>query len=371
MNKFYKTSDSYQQGSKTLSQQYYTSSRIYNREINQLFMNHWICVGRYNELDNIGSYFIKEIGDESILICKESNNVLKAYYNICRHRGTRLCTKMNGQLSKSISCPYHGWTYNLRGQLIGAPNMESVKEFNKENYSLHSIPINCWEGFIFINLSDSPINFDLNFSILKNKFTDWNLESLMTLKKKTYYINCNWKLIIQNYSECYHCPIIHPNLSKITPYTSGKNDCISGNILGGYMDIKTDSITKNKKLSGPILGNLSAENLKRVYYYSIFPNLLLSVHPDYVMYHSVWPKNIDQCIVECSWMFSNELSKHADYQPNNAIDFWDKTNLEDWNICEQSYLGIKSSKYSPGPYSGQESLLAAYDNYYLDELGNY
>ena len=128
--------------------------------------------------------------------------------------------------------------------------------------------------------------------------------------------------------------------------------------------------TKNKDgyFCGPTIPGLSNENLNRVYYYALFPNMLLSLHPDYIMYHTVWPKGPEQCIINCSWSFSRKINENSNFHPENAIDFWNKTNLEDWKICEQSYCGIKSKKYMPGPYSGQESLLAAYDEHYLSIL---
>ena len=194
------------------------------------------------------------------------------------------------------------------------------------------------------------------------------MADLKTIDTKIYHANCNWKLIVQNYSECYHCPLIHPSLADLTPYTGGRNNFVSGQFLGGYMEMKSPSITNDGKLCGPLLGNLSDKNLSRVYYYSLFPNMLLSLYPDYIMFHTIWPNGTEKCTINCSWLFSNKLENNSVFHPEQAIDFWDKTNLEDWKICEQSQLGIKSKKYKPGPFSGQESLLASYDEYYLSVL---
>ncbi len=368
MNFFHKTAETLRQGSKTLSQRYYVNDAILKKEMTNIFHGGWICCGRIQDIPNIGDFKLLNLDNESIIILRHDKNKFIAFYNICRHRGTRICIDECGNFSKTIQCPYHGWTYGLNGNLHVAPNMDAVEDFVKEDFSLHRVQLAEWNGFIFINLSESSSDFLFEFSSLIHLFDDWEMKNLLTLESKTYDVNCNWKLIIQNYSECYHCPLIHPSLAKITPYLGGRNDMVSGPFLGGFMEMKYDSITKNGNLCAPTLGKLSKEKLNRVYYYSIFPNLLLSLHPDYIMYHLVWPMGVNKCKISCSWLFSNKLLEESNHNPKNAIDFWDKTNLEDWKICEQSQLGINSTKYMPGPYSGQESLLAAYDEYYLRML---
>ena len=368
MNLFHKTAETLKQGAMALPREYYMAQSILDLETRNLFYQSWICCGRSNDIEKTGTYIMKNVGDESIIILRDDKNKLRAFYNICRHRGTRICTNEKGKFPKTIQCPYHGWTYNLQGNLCGAPNMDAVEKFNKDEHPLHSTNIIEWEGFIFINLSDNPGDFYSEFRPLKDRFSEWDMETLKTIDMKTYHINCNWKLIVQNYSECYHCPLVHPSLAELTPYTGGRNDLTSGPFLGGYMEMKAESITHNAKLCSQPIGNLSKKNLSRVYYYTLFPNMLLSLHPDYIMFHIIWPCGPQQCKIDCSWLFHEKAKEYADYQPQNAINFWHKTNQEDWEICEQSQLGVQSKKYKPGPYSGQESLLAAYDEYYLSLL---
>lgn len=363
---FKKTADTLTKGAHTLERNFYTSSEILNKEYKNIFQSQWVCVGREEELTKVGQYKTINIGDESVIILRDENEVIRAHYNVCRHRGTRICIEKNGNFSKSIQCGYHGWTYALDGKLIGAPHMDSVESFNKNDYSLFPIQIKAWEGFIFINLSDDPEDFDHAFSPINERFSDWNISSLKTLETKTYEVKGNWKLVIQNYCECYHCPILHPELAAIHNYMGGRNDLFEGPFLGGYMDFNDgkDSITSNGELCCPPLPNIKEEDKKRVYYYSIFPNMLLSLHPEYVMYHTVWPISINRSIVTCSWLFEKEIIDSNDHKIQDAVDFWDMTNKQDWYISELSQLGIQSKKYSPAPYSGQESLLAAFDKHY-------
>ena len=367
---FLKTSKTLKAGSKTLPRNYYTQPDILRQEFINIFQNNWICIARNSDLTDKGQYITVQLGDESAIVLKDKKDEIKAFFNVCRHRGTRICNNQEGKFSNTIQCPYHGWTYDLNGKLVGSPHMEKINDFKKIDYSLFPIQIKEWEGFIFLNLSDNPISFNQAFKPIERRFQSWDLQDLSVIDKKTYQVNCNWKLIIQNYCECYHCPMIHPQLAEIHNYLGGRNDFFKGPFLGGYMDFSSDkeSITSSGKYCCPPLKNIKGNDLRRVYYYSLFPNMLLSLHPEYVMYHTVWPNGPDKCIVNCSWLFLKESAISYKDSIYEAIDFWDKTNQQDWQICEYSQLGINSIKYSPAPYSGQESLLAAYDNYYISQM---
>ena len=248
--------------------------------------------------------------------------------------------------------------------------MNKVEGFKNNDFPLHQIPLKIWEGFIFLNFNDEVNDFDNFFKPIQNKFRLWNIANLEIGNTIEYQIKCNWKLIIQNYSECYHCPIIHPRLSAIHNYLGGHNDLFSGPFLGGYMEFSDnkESITSTGNLCCPPISTLNEDSLNKVYYYSIFPNLLLSLHPDYVMYHLITPLKTDKTLISCGWLFSEGVVSSNKYELSEAINFWDQTNKEDWYISEQSQLGINSKKYQPSPYSTQESLLAAFDRYYLKRI---
>ena len=370
--KYKKTAETHIDNSRTLDRKYYTDKNILKKEYNNIFHSGWMCTGHISEFDNIGSYKVINSGNESALIIKDSDGLLKAYYNVCRHRGTRIKNSPCGNFSNNIRCKYHGWTYKLNGKLISAPHMEKITNFKKNEYSLHSIALQVWDGFIFINFDNNQKDFNSLFSPLKKKFKQWNIKNLKIAKQITYEVSGNWKLIIQNYSECYHCPIIHPKLAAIHNYLGGKNDLFEGPFLGGFMEFNDnkESITSTGNFCCPPIPTVEKKSQNKVYYYSIFPNLLLSLHPDYVMFHIIIPQKIDKTRIICGWLFMEEILSSDKYNISEAISFWDTTNKEDWNISEQSQLGIKSKKYSPSPYSSQESLLASFDNHYLKALHN-
>jgi Rieske 2Fe-2S family protein len=252
--------------------------------------------------------------------------------------------------------------------LIGAPHMQEVPDFDKTDYPLHQAAVAEWEGFLFVNIAREPQPFDDWFAPMLTRLARFNIGELRVGHSATYDVRANWKLMFQNYSECLHCPMIHPELSNVLPYQSGANDLIEGPFLGGYMEITApnESATLTGRACGLLVNpSLPEDDRRRAYYYSIMPNLLLSVHPDYVNYYLVTPLAVDRTLVESEWLFSAENAGNADFNPADAIEFWDTTNRQDWNIVEQSQLGITSSRYAPGPYSPRESIPAAWDDHYL------
>ena len=371
MTIFLRTTDTFIAGSHSFAGNYYTSPEIFALEQERIFGRGWICVGRSERLSHAGDYFLCQVGAESLIVVREAGGGLNAFFNVCRHRGTRLCEQDDGRFSASIQCAYHAWTYNLRGELIGAPLMDEVAGFNKADYPLHQAALAEWGGFLFVNLSLDPVPFETVFTPLNNKFSEWRLPELRRMGRAEYRVQANWKLIVQNYSECYHCPLIHPDLARRTPFRSGQNDLFSGPILGGFMTLNDEygSLTMSGRACAPPIGRFTDEEFQRVYYYAIFPQMLLSLHPDYVMWHSLWPIHATETRVICEWLFDPTASDHPDFDPEDAVKFWDMTNRQDWHVCELSQLGVSSQRYTPSPYSPAESLLAAFDREYLQALG--
>jgi Rieske 2Fe-2S family protein len=266
--------------------------------------------------------------------------------------------------------------------LIGAPHMDDVPGFDKADYPLRPVNLGIWEGFIFVNLArengtprhseaaagqDRFIFLEEWFAPLAGKFAHWNMPILRSAKRVQYDIKANWKLMFENYSECYHCPGLHPQLQKVSPYDSAVNDLTEGPFLGGFMSInKGKSLTRSGNACARFVGDI--KNLQQVFYYSIFPNMLLSLHPEYVMVHQLWPQSPERTLIVCDWFFHPEAFEREGFNPEDAIEFWDMTNKQDWHVCELSQQGIASRAYEPGPYSTRESIPAAWDREYLRRM---
>src|SRR3989475_605607 len=324
MPTFVKATQVYQQGQRTLPGRYYTSAEIYAEEQERIFTERWICAGRAAEIREAGDYVLRRIAGESVIVVRGRDGALAAFYNVCRHRGTRLCEQPQGRLSETIQCPYHAWTYTIDGQLIGAPHMNEVAGFDKRDFPLHAVALETWEGFVFLDLAPESERFVEAFAPLAGRFSRFNLATLRSARRIDYDVAANWKLIFQNYSECLHCPVIHPGLVKLTPYTSGANDLVEGPYLGGYMVITQDggSLTMSGRACGTPVGSLPAEDLNRVYFYSIFPNLLLSLHPDYVMFHTLWPDGPRRTRITCEWLFHPHPFRQSGVYSHDAVRLW-------------------------------------------------
>ena len=372
MTTFVKADQILRAGAKTLPGRYFTSHEIFERESRVLFGQSWLCVGRESELEKPGDFIVANVGSDSVIVVRDRGGVIRAHFNVCRHRGTRICGEARGSFSGTIQCPYHAWTYGLDGKLVGAPHMKEADDFDKSAHGLIPAAVNSWAGFLFINLALKPESFDNTFAPIADRFDRFNLAALRPSRRIEYAVKANWKLLFQNYSECLHCPVIHPALAKLSPFDSGENDLVEGSFLGGFMTItrQDGSMTLSGKACGVPVGDLPPEDAHRVYYYSIFPNMLLSLHPDYVMYHMLWPKGPGETRVECEWLFHPDTLTDPRYDPEDAVGFWDMTNRQDWHVCEISQQGVSSSRYTPGPYSPREGILAAWDAEYLRRLGD-
>ncbi len=365
---FRRTVESFSAGAKTLPQPYFVSAEVFAKEQATIFSAEWVYVGHQSQIAASGDYFVQEVAGESLIVVRDQQGTIRGFYNVCRHRGTRLCEEPRGHAG-AIQCPYHAWTYALNGRLIGAPQMESAPGFDKADYSLAAVNLALWEGFIFVNLASRPTALKEIFAPLQGKFTHWNLPQLRSAKRVEYDVNANWKLIFENYSECYHCPGVHPMLSKVSPYDSAENDLCEGPFLGGFMAITEGaSLTMSGNACARPVGDIGSEDHARVFYYSIFPNMLLSMHPDYVMVHQVWPLSPERTRIVCDWFFHPDAFDRADFHPEDAVEFWDVTNKQDWHVCELSQQGIASRAYTPGPYSPRESIPAAWDWEYLRRM---
>jgi Rieske 2Fe-2S family protein len=371
MTTFVQTTSSFKQGARTLPGEYYTSPALFEEERDRLFARSWICVGRTDRLTTPGEYFVRSIAGESLIFLRDRSGTLRAFFNVCRHRGTRLCAQESGQFSETIQCQYHAWTYTTDGKLIGAPHMSEVAGFQKADYPLHQAAVAEWEGFLFVNLSRDPVPFVRAYAPLIGRFARFGLSRLKVGHRVSYEVRTNWKLIFQNYNECLHCPVIHPELSARMPYQSGANDLVEGPFLGGYMVISEPAVSVTMS-GGPVglpIGSLSDEDRRRAYYYSLQPNMLLSIQPDYVNYYMIWPVSATETLVESEWMFHPDSFGAPGFNPQDAIEFWDVTNRQDWRITEESQAGIRSRRYEPGPYSARESVPAAWDRAYLQSMG--
>jgi len=359
-------------GAFTLPARYYTDPAVFDEEMEKIHYRSWLFAGRSDDLPQAGSWVVRRFGRAEILVVRGEDGRIRAFHNTCRHRGTLLCGGESGRFQGSIQCHYHAWTWGLDGALRAAPHMDQVRDFRLQDYPLVGVAVAEWDGHVFVNAAEAPAPFAEHLAGLDRRFRPWRMEELRRVERKVYRVDANWKLVIQNYSECLHCPIAHPQLGKLSHYLSGDNEAPQPSFLGGSMELRDGiaSMTTDGATNRACFPDLSPEDRRRVYYYALLPNLLLNLHPDYVMTFAIWPLAVDRTEIVCDWHFHpSEIDKPA-FDPRGAVEFWDATNRQDWELSDLAQRGIASLGYRPGPFSYREDLLPGLDRWLLDRLGH-
>ena len=340
---------------------------IFEFEQRNWFLRTWLCVGREADVAQPGSYILADVGEESVIVVRDRKGRLNALINVCRHRGsTILDPDTDGATGRVVrfQCPYHAWTYELDGSLRRAPHTERLIDFEGADNGLVSVPLETWAGFVFLNLDPNANSLADYLADLPAAISDYPIASLHRARRIEYEVGANWKVIGENYSECYHCPGVHPQLNRLSPYDRGRNLESVGPWAGGWMELVDDADTMSvdgHAHGRPPLAGIGRANRRRVYYIVVWPNLLLSLHPDYVMTHQVWPIDAERSRVVCEWLFDPRTMARADFDPSDAIDFWDLTNRQDWAVCERQQVGTRSRACVAGRYSLMEDMVHAFD----------
>ena len=354
----------------TLPAAAYTDAAWFANEMERVFARMWLAAGRAAELERPGAFVRRDVAGASVLIVRGNDGAVRAFHNVCRHRGTRLCTEAGGAFQGSIQCPYHAWTYGLDGRLMAAPQMDEVAGFDRSEFPLRAVACETWDGHIFINLAASPAPLRAQLADLPARFAPWQMQDLRRAHRIEYDIATNWKLVVQNYNECLHCPIIHPLLNRMHHYLAADNVPTTDSYCGGAMGFKdgVETLSSDGKRRRSYLPGLGDRERALVNYFAIYPNLLLTLHPDYMMTITIWPQDCGRTRLIAEWHFHPDEMSQPGFVFEDAVDFWDRTNREDWAISEQSYLGISSRGYQPGPYSARERQLWEFDQFVLARL---
>lgn len=357
-------------GAQGLPRKYVLSEDVYQRETEHIFSKNWICVARVEELNSESHCLPLEFESHRFFLTQDECGTIRAFRNFCRHRGSQLVNEKNcASLGKRIQCPYHAWTYDRAGKLVSAPNMDDVPQFQATEHGLVEIACQTKGGFAWINLEPQQ-SLDPWLAPIADRFVDWRTDELRIAHEIKYVVHANWKLIFQNYSECYHCPIVHPMLNRLTPYRDSSNDVAVGPILGGPMNLADDcqTMSNNGQLAGQPIAGLNPEQLRSIHYFTIFPTMFLSLHPDYVLIHRLARSGVGTTNVVCQFLFHPDSIRSDGFDPHSAIEFWDLTNRQDWEVCELAQAGMSDPGYVPGPYSNLESVVAAFDSHYLASM---
>jgi Rieske 2Fe-2S family protein len=320
------------------------------------FFGGWVCVGRAADVDGANRQAAVTLGGSGVLLTRAEDGVLRAFANVCRHRGHELLPCGSSASKKGIVCPYHAWSYRLDGSLLAAPGFRDVEGFDPEEFGLLELPCVDWHGWLFVDTSLQAVAFAEHVGALEDVVAPYAPERLQVLASHSYEVAANWKIVLENYQECYHCSMIHPELCQVSPPESGANLDLPGDWVGGWMDLREGAQTMSLDGSsdGTVIDGLGERERRTVMYVGLFPNLLVSLHPDYVMTHRLTPLAVDRSLIECAWLFPAEVAAREGFDPSYAVDFWDLTNRQDWGACESVQRGLSSEHAVPGPLAPEE-----------------
>jgi glycine betaine catabolism A len=358
----------------TLSGADYTSLEVYDQEREKIWWGDWVCVGRAEEVEKAGDYVVRDVAGESIFIVRNNDGELKSFYNVCSHRGTKfLDDETSGNVRKAFVCPYHAWAYDTNGQLVGTPNVKQDEYFDRAQHPLHPIAVGDYAGFLFVNLSNEPRPLMEALSDGAESITAFERFKMQEMRigvRLVYEVEANWKIIVENYNECLHCPQIHPELVQVIPlFRFGEVWDEEIRDDGNRMIEGATSFTATGKSELPKFPGLEPDDYQMYFGSYEFPNLMLNLHPDSVMYYIGFPKGPNHTTVVSEFLFRPETIAGPDFKPEPTVELWDTISRQDWEVCARAQTGVGSRAFTRGVYPRQDRFLYWFNEEYRLMMG--
>ncbi|MEA2555510.1 MAG: glycine betaine catabolism [Actinomycetota bacterium] len=360
----------------TLSGDDYRSLETYNEELEKIWWGDWVVVGRAEEIPEPGDYMTRDVAGESIFITRNEDRELRAFYNVCSHRGTKfLDDDSHGNVRKAFKCPYHAWTYDLNGELVGSPNVSEDEFFDRSQYPLHRIAVDSYAGFVFVNMTRDeprPLMEALNDGAESiTVFERFKMEEMAVGVRIVYNVKANWKIIVENFNECLHCPQVHPELVQVVPlFRFGEVWDESIRDDGTAMFEGATSFTKTGESELPKFPDLLPEDYQNYYGTFSFPNLMINIHPDSVMYYIGFPKGPNETLVVSEYLFRPEtIADPALFKPEPVVELWDLISRQDWEVVERAQTGVGSRSFTTGTYPRQDRFVYWFNEEWRHKMG--
>jgi Rieske 2Fe-2S family protein len=338
----------------TLPGHHYTDPGVFAREQERIFEAMWFCAVRAGDLAGPGSFRTVQVGRESVLIARGRGGELKAFLNICRHRGAKLCTEESGEVKRAFQCPYHAWTYGLDGKLVAAPNLTKMPDIDRVEYGLVKVHLREWLGYVWVCLADEPPSFesDVMGAVTERLGTleaidAYEIGDLSVGRRITYDVKANWKLIVENFMECYHCATIHPELTEVLPEFA--DGYAAQYYVGHGAEFGTDirGFTVDGSEGFEKLPGVSDDQDRRYYAITIKPQVFVNLVPDHIIFHRMYPMAEDRTIVECDWLYSKEVVASG-RDVSRSVELFHRVNAQDFDACERCQPAMSSRAYAKG-----------------------
>ncbi len=383
----------------TLDQAFYTDPEIFELDMKNVFGKYWLYAGHVSQIPNPGDYFLRNVQNESLIIMRGDDHQVRALYNVCRHRGSQICWEETGHMGNLV-CPYHAWVYKRDGSLKHARLFP--EDFDKSRFGLHRAPVEVLEGFIFISLSDDPVDFEPAGSLLGAYLEPHDIANAKVCHTEYLDIKANWKVLDENFRECYHCGPTHPELCSALAWSAGVgSDRLReeearliemakprwkemGLPFGDWpregtdewyyasrvpLTADHDSLTLDGKLVAPPMGRF--EGPEGVGYVStaVLPTFSVEFSVDHGFMMCFTPVTPTVTRLQQQWLVRGDAVEGVDYDLAEVTKLWKITGPQDWDICERQQVGISSSRYRPAAYADEESWTVSFINWYLGQVG--
>jgi glycine betaine catabolism A len=336
---------------RTLPGSAYTDPAVFAQEQERIFERTWTCVALAADLTGPGAFRTVTVGRESVILVRGRDGAVRGFLNVCRHRGARVCTEESGQLRRNLQCSYHAWTYDFTGKLIAAPNLTSMPDVDRVEYGLLAVHLREWLGYVWICLAEGePPSFETDVvGAVVERLGDtesiehYDVAALALGRRITYDVAANWKLIVENFMECYHCATIHPELTEVLPefalgfaaqYYVGHG----AEFAAGAQGFTVDGRPGFERLPG-----VTDAQDRRYYAITIKPQVFVNLVPDHVIWHRMTPLAPDRTIVECDWLFAPGVT-----DVDASVELFHRVNAQDFEACERTQPGMASRAYRGG-----------------------
>jgi Rieske 2Fe-2S family protein len=360
----------------------YFDPRQYERELQRIWYRNWIYVCRSTEVGQPRAYLAVEVGDQRLLLVRDDSGVLRGFHNTCRHRGAALCRETRGTLrSGAIVCPYHAWTYDLRGELQRTSSKRHGEGFVEADFSLYPVRVCEWRGFIFVALTEDTPPFETSFDSPITRLDAWPLEGLKVVHVIDKSIDCNWKLFWENFNECLHCPLVHPNLCQLVPiygrgliregddpdwrlHAADSDPKYKGGLRGG-----AETWSLNGQLTGvPFTGLKEADQRRGAVYVTSLPSVFIVGHLDYVRVVRLRPAGPERTRLRVEYLFSDESLAKPGFDPASVVDFTNTVMTEDAEVCGLNQRGLHAAPHVAGVVMPEEYLVRQFHEWLASEL---
>jgi choline monooxygenase len=315
---------------------WYTNPRFHALDRDAVLATTWQAVGHVDMLPDPGSYFLATAADDPVMVLRDGDGTLRAFCNVCRHRGGPLAIEPGGCV-KALTCKYHGWTYRLDGSLRGVPQFDRTELFDKRDYGLIPIRVETWEGFVFVNLAESPDPLAALVGGIRERIAPIQVGTKRLVRRVDYEVAANWKVYVDNFLEGYHIPHVHPELNRALDYTAYVTT------LGPAFTLQHSPLRTDNVYTGDQGGE--------AFYYWLFPNCMLNILPHRIQANLVLPDGPDRCRVIFWYYYDDPDAPGRAAQIDADLAYSEDIQREDREICERVHLGLRSRAYDRGRFS--------------------